>query len=93
MTGEWPKHTIDHINGDPSDDRWCNLREATPAQQNGNMPCWSRLGVKGVTRHWSGRYMARIKKRYIGMYDTLDDAARAYAEAAAREYGEFARRP
>jgi hypothetical protein len=94
MTGEWPKHTIDHINGDPSDDRWCNLREATPAQQNGNMrPRGKTLtGVRGVTIHRTGRYMVRIKKRFVGMYDNLEDAARAYADVAAREYGEFVRR-
>jgi hypothetical protein len=94
MTGEWPKHTIDHINGDPSDDRWCNLREATHAQQNGNMPpkSNSRLGVRGVSLDRSGKFMVRIKGRYVGMYATLDEAARAYAAAAEKEYGEFRRR-
>ena len=26
MTGEFPKDEIDHINGVPDDNRWCNLR-------------------------------------------------------------------
>jgi hypothetical protein len=92
MTGEWPSHSIDHINGDPSDDRWCNLREATPAQQNGNMPALnrSRTGIRGVSRHHR-KFSVRIKGRYIGLYATLEDAEAAYAAAAIAEYGEFAR--
>jgi hypothetical protein len=32
MTGAWPDGEIEHIDGDPLNDRWSNLRLKTPAQ-------------------------------------------------------------
>lgn len=36
MTGEWPKHEVDHMNGRRSDNRWSNLRDVASSvnQQN-----------------------------------------------------------
>lgn len=41
MTGEWPKHTIDHIDRNSLNDRWDNLRDVTYSAQNFNRrrPC------------------------------------------------------
>jgi hypothetical protein len=36
MTSEWPRGEIDHANRDPTDDRFCNLREATNRQNQAN---------------------------------------------------------
>src|SRR5271168_635905 len=36
VTGEWPAKEVDHINLIKSDNRWANLREATPSQNLGN---------------------------------------------------------
>ena len=35
-TGDWPEHTIDHINRDQGDDRVCNLRDVTQSENNYN---------------------------------------------------------
>src|SRR6185369_15339637 len=50
MTGRWPcTRDVDHINRDPSDNSWANLREATSSQNSSNRPLpKNRSGYKGV---------------------------------------------
>ncbi|AVX37811.1 HNH endonuclease signature motif containing protein [Yersinia massiliensis] len=43
--GKWPTADIDHINGNPSDNRLCNLREATRARNTHNQ----RLGKSNTS--------------------------------------------
>ena len=97
MTGEEPA-MVDHINGDRGDNRFENLRAADQAEnlQNRGASANSRTGVKGV--HFSkaaGRYAAQImvrrERHSLGLFDTVEEAAAAYAAAAAKLHGEFAR--
>lgn len=95
MTGEWPAQLVDHANGDRADNRWSNLRAATPAQNNANMRGQGRY-PKGVSFHKQvGRYQASIKVdgkcHYLGLHDTVEQAHAAYIEAAKLHFGEFAR--
>lgn len=96
--GCWPNGVIDHINGDPSDNRLCNLREATQLENtfNAKRSKANKSGAKGV--HWSalhGRWRARATLNYqsvcLGLHDTVEAAAAAYAEFCAKHRGEFAR--
>ena len=94
--GRWPKDQIDHINGNPSDNRICNLREANSMQNcaNRNRPISKSSGVLGVTWHKrSGKWMAQIKRNYkgynLGSFDSKEEAAEAYRKAAAQKHGEF----
>ncbi len=98
MTGEWPKEQIDHKNGIKHDNSWRNLREATAGQNIANRGKQSnnRSGFKGV--HFCNRnkkWIARIGRdgatHYIGSFDDLEMAARAYADALPRYHGKFAR--
>jgi len=98
--GEWPdqKYQIDHINGDPSDNRICNLRKATPAQNQANSrrPKNNTTGFKGVTfDKKSGVYRAKIMVNYktvhLGGFSTAEKAHEAYVKAANEFYGPFAR--
>jgi len=96
MTGEWPALEIDHINRNPSDNRFSNLRLATRSQntqwsRRGRKP---RSGFRGVHRVASGRYQAQIsvngKKRHIGIFDSAEEAAEAFLREAVRLRGDFA---
>jgi hypothetical protein len=41
MTGEWPQGTIDHVNRDPQDNRWTNLRDVSRGENNRNRRRWT----------------------------------------------------
>lgn len=95
--GEWPKQLIDHINCDRGDNRLINLRAACHAENCRNsLGRGSSCGVKGVTHvRKTGKYIAQIKHdgvhHYLGCFDLLGDAEKAYEAGALRLHGEFAR--
>ncbi len=98
MTGAWPTGQIDHINGDPRDNRWLNLRQVNQSQNNANSKLSSRntTGHKGVTFHkkakkWMAQISYRGKPMYLGLYDTMEEAAEARRAKATHLFGEFAR--
>jgi hypothetical protein len=94
MTGEWPSGLIDHINGDPSDNRWCNLRPATQSQNLCN-----RAGVSGLKgacfMRGRGRWRATIQvggvQRSLGTFATEAEAHAAYVIASADAHGAFSK--
>lgn len=96
--GVWPTAEIDHIDGDKLNNAIANLREATRQQNQCNCGP-SRVntsGFKGVTFHKRrGKWLASIKSygqtHELGFFTDPAEAHRAYAEAAAKLHGEFAR--
>src|SRR5437879_12879405 len=75
QTGRWPKY-VDHINGNKLDNRWCNLREATMAQNKANegLRSSNTSGWKGVSWHKKAKkWSAQIGDTggYLGLFDCL----------------------
>ena len=89
MTGTWPTGQIDHINGDRSDNRISNLRDASPSvnQQNRRAAqCNSRSGLLGVTHYkrddkWMASIRVNRKQHNLGLFATPELAHAAYIEA------------
>jgi len=84
---------IDHVNGDPLDNRIENLRECSQAQnlRNRKPSKNNKLGLIGVRRTASGKFTAYCRGQYLGTFPTKESAAQAYDQVAKQLYGEFAR--
>lgn len=91
---------VDHANGNTLDNRRCNLRPATRAQNRANS-METRQGVssrfRGVSARANGRWFAQCghhrpgDKSYVGAFDTEIAAALAYDIAARKRFGQFAK--
>jgi hypothetical protein len=92
----WLPEEVDHEDLNSSNNAWNNLRAASRIEQNRNRQVFknNRLGVKGVTRQGK-RFRARItideRCVTLGYFDTLPEATEAYAAAAKKNFGAFAR--
>lgn len=98
VVGEVPKGMVtDHINGDRIDNRRSNLRACAQRQNacNSRRPKSNTSGYVGVSRTLSGKWRAFIKHDYqqlnFGRYETKEEAAYVYDQAARQLLGEFAR--
>jgi len=95
MTGKWADGEIDHIDRNPSNDAWSNLRVVTRSQNLTNRRVMSnnKLGVKGVNQGRSGKYFATVyvnrKAVRLGAFDNIGDAAAAVRMGGLRHHGEY----
>lgn len=93
MTGEWPPHHIDHINRVRADNRFCNLRLATPiqnisnrlhARRGTNLPGVCYRDRKNINP-WEASIKHAGKSIHLGQFQTELEAHLTYA-AALKEY-------
>ena len=92
--GKDPKEFIDHIDGNKSNNNMENLREATRQQNSYNRGPQknNKLGIKGVSKY-GNKYIATIfindKRKYLGFFDTIEEARLAREEAEKKLFKEF----
>lgn len=96
FTGVLPE-IVDHIDGNPSNNCFENLRAATVSQncQNSATPARNTSGRKGVywskaTNKWQASIRVKTKLKYLGVFKEFDDAVTARVKAEKEFYGEFA---
>ena len=83
--GKWPENQIDHINGNKSDNRICNLRTVTNRQNSSNRYMHRYGHLVGTAFHqqtqkWLAHIYVNGKNTHIGSFDTAIEAHKAYMQ-------------
>ena len=94
----WLPGEVDHIDGDPANNQVENLRAATRSenQWNSKLRSDNTSGVKGVcwypiTQKWTAQIRFNGKRKRLGYYSTISEAAAAIRQAQLDFHGSFAR--
>lgn len=89
--GRWPDKNIDHIDGNPSNDKFDNLREANASQNAQNLSSTKRnkhgfVGVSwdGHRNKWCAQIVVNRKNIRLGRFCTPELAHAAYCAAKAK---------
>jgi hypothetical protein len=93
MTHGKIKGEIDHINGDRSDNRLCNLRDVSRvvnchnrALNTNNASKISGVFFHSATQKWVAKIGIGMSSVHLGVFDSFNEAVAA-RKAAEREYG------
>ena len=96
VTGEMPDLCIDHINGIKNDNRFVNLRLATLSENNYNsgLKPNNTSGFKGIslnknTGKWIAQASINNKNKYLGSFNTPEEASKSYNNFIAILHREF----
>lgn len=93
-----PNGCVDHINGDKSDNRRCNLRVCTQRENtmNSKISKNNTSGYKGVSWNkalckWQAYIMVNYRRKHLGYHSDRSYAAQVYNSAAVKHFGEYAK--
>lgn len=97
-TGSWPSGHIDHMDGNGLNNKWDNLREATPSQNamNQKVRSDSASGCKGISYDkrrdmWYAYIDIDGSRVHLGRHENKDEAVAVRLAAEKRYHGEYAR--
>jgi len=85
--GEWPVGVIDHVNGNPADNRIANLRDVPQRVncENKRAPLANnQVGFLGVSPHgqkFAANICAHGESKYLGRFECAEEAHKAYVHA------------
>lgn len=97
MTGKWPENIIDHIDRNPSNNKWENLRDTNKSNNaiNSKLRIDNSCGFTGICykqdRNKYKSYITKGDKRqiHLGYFDNIEDAISARIKAELDLYGEY----
>lgn len=88
MEGAAPPSHVDHVNGVTGDNRWCNLRKASPTEnmRNASKRKDNASGVTGVNfdaqaGKWRSYIQVNSRQRFLGYFTDIIDAVEARKNA------------
>lgn len=97
FNGYFPEY-VDHIDGNPLNNKVTNLRECNAAENGWNSKLSSKntSGVKGVSfdrtsKKWRARLCTNRANTHLGLYPTIKEAEVAVIKARSERHREFAR--
>lgn len=95
-----PSVFVDHIDGNPVNNKKSNLRCVSPEQnaQNHKISSANTTGFNGVywnkrNKKWSAMICVKHKLKYLGYFNTMEDAIQARKSAEEKYYGDYVRKP
>lgn len=98
MTGSFPPHEMDHRDCNALNNKWKNLREATPSQNQHNKRIYKNntSGHKGIVwdkanNKWFARVVHCSKVINIGRFQSIGEAISERNKKILELHGEFAR--
>lgn len=83
---------VDHIDRDTSNNRWVNLRKATPQENSFNrkVPNTNTSGSVGVCwDKYKNKWRVYCQHKHFGYFDEVEDAENKYQEVSSEQYGKF----